>query len=281
MNLQGAFVAACEQEILALKPGNVHVHAAGHRMTVQDFRRSSHATAPALCERGAPLGARILGAVMATRAAVGQNTNLGIILLSAPIIMAAESGDCSPAGVGAVLDATTTQDTADVFQAIMLASPAGLGDAPDQDVRGPATAPLRRVMWQAADRDRIAAQYANGFDDVFDLGLSAYRTARTRWGDPLWATVVAYLRFLATGPDSHIIRKFDAETADLVQTEAIVAERALLAASSPAEEAASLLAWDAHLKRRGINPGTSADLTVATLLADACGSNLPRPARND
>jgi triphosphoribosyl-dephospho-CoA synthase len=29
-----------------------------------------------------------------------------------------------------------------------------------------------------------------------------------------------------------------------------------------------LLKWDAALKRRGINPGTSADLTVATLLAN-------------
>ncbi|MGE8472213.1 MAG: triphosphoribosyl-dephospho-CoA synthase, partial [Paraburkholderia hospita] len=31
-----------------------------------------------------------------------------------------------------------------------------------------------------------------------------------------------------------------------------------------------LAAWDNTLKRGGINPGTSADLTVATLFAAAC-----------
>jgi len=136
-------------------------------------------------------------------------------------------------------------------------------------------------MRHAAERDRIAAQYANGFNDVFALGLPAYRVACARWGDRLWATIAAYLRFLATGPDSHILRKFGPDVANQVQTEAIAAERALLAACDPAEQTAGLLAWDADLKRRGVNPGTSADLTVATLLADACGSNLPRPARND
>jgi triphosphoribosyl-dephospho-CoA synthase len=33
-----------------------------------------------------------------------------------------------------------------------------------------------------------------------------------------------------------------------------------------------LLGWDAALKSRGINPGTSADLTVATLFASALTS---------
>lgn len=192
MKLEDAFIAACEQEICALKPGNVHVHAAGHRMTVEDFRRSAHAAAAPLCKSGMPLGARVLGAVRATRAAVGQNTNLGILLLAAPLIMAAEAGDCSGAGMGAVLDAATTRDTADVFAAITLASPAGLGEAPDHDVRGPATAPLWLVMQRAAERDRIAAQYASGFDAVFQLGLPAYRSARARWGDPHWATSAAY-----------------------------------------------------------------------------------------
>ena len=40
-----------------------------------------------------------------------------------------------------------------------------------------------------------------------------------------------------------------------------------------------LLAWDAGLKARAVNPGTSADLTVATLFAHRLGSILP-PARN-
>lgn len=71
-----AFIAACADEIAALKPGNVHVHAAGHGMSAADFTRSAAEAAPALSARGAPLGRRILEAVAATRRAVGQNTNL-------------------------------------------------------------------------------------------------------------------------------------------------------------------------------------------------------------
>jgi len=36
-----------------------------------------------------------------------------------------------------------------------------------------------------------------------------------------------------------------------------------------------LLEWDAELKCQGINPGTSADLTVATLFADKLRRMLP------
>ncbi len=89
------------------------------------------------------------------------------------------------------------------------------------DVRDAATAPLRPVMQEAAGRDRIAAQYASGFQEVFGLGLDAYRSALARWGDPLWATVAVYLRFLATGPDSHVARKFGAAVAEQVRAEAV------------------------------------------------------------
>src|SRR4051794_37952321 len=88
--IAAAFVAACRDELDAPKPGNVHVFADGHRMAVDDFMRSADAAATPLTEPGARVGQRILGAVAATRAAVGTNTNLGIILLCAPFAVAAE-----------------------------------------------------------------------------------------------------------------------------------------------------------------------------------------------
>ena len=65
-----AFVAACRVELAAPKPGNVHVFAAGHRMSVADFLRSADAAAGPLTVPGARVGQRILGAVAATRAVV-------------------------------------------------------------------------------------------------------------------------------------------------------------------------------------------------------------------
>ena len=92
-------------ELEALKPGNVHRFEAGHGMTVEDFETSADISAPFLCARGAGVGARVLRAVSATRKAVGQNTNLGILLLCAPLATAAERGE----GVAAVLDTLERQ----------------------------------------------------------------------------------------------------------------------------------------------------------------------------
>src|SRR5262249_39259617 len=151
---------ACRDELAALKPGNVHAFADGHRMTVADFERSAAAAAGPLAERGARIGTRVLAAVEATRAAVGMNTNLGIILLGAPL--AAAAGERPPdlrAALSRRLDALDREDARLAFRAIVLASPGGLGTAAHHDVRAPATVSLRDAMAEAADRDRIARQY--------------------------------------------------------------------------------------------------------------------------
>jgi triphosphoribosyl-dephospho-CoA synthase len=75
--------------------------------------------------------------------------------------------------------------------------------------------------------------------------------------------------FLAAFPDSHVARKFGAAAAERVRAEAV----ALVAAGLQGDTAA-LLAFDRRLKHAGINPGTTADLTVASLLAQACTSML-------
>lgn len=259
---------ACAEELAAPKPGNVGLHAAGHRMTAVDFERSADAAASRLCAPGASLGQRILAAVEATRAAVGQNTNLGIILLGAPLAMAAEfaAGDLRPALVQ-VLEQTDLVDADAVFRAIALASPGGLGEAPQYDVREPARVTLAVAMGEAADRDRIAWQWTHGFADVFGPGLQTYSAALARWFDPRWAALAAYLRFLASFPDSHILRKFGRDQAEQVRAEAVRMERRLAAETDPERLMPKLLVWDAALKGRRINPGTSADLTVATIFA--------------
>jgi triphosphoribosyl-dephospho-CoA synthase len=262
-----AFLAACDDELAALKPGNVHRYADGHRMTVADFEASAAAAAPAIAAVGARVGARVLAAVDATRAAVGTNTNLGIVLLAAPLARAAEArGPLRPA-LAAVLADLDVADAADAFRAIVLASPAGLGRSDDHDVAAPATATLRAAMAAAAGRDRIARQYVTDFSDVFDLGLPTLRTALARLGDRAAATTAIHLAFLAAFPDSHVVRKHGAAAAEAVRGEAA----ALLAAGAgeqPALHHEALVSFDKSLKNRGFNPGTTADLTVATLFAE-------------
>jgi len=259
-----AFEAACRAELVALKPGNVHVFAAGHGMEVAHFERAAAAAAPAIAAEGLRVGARIEAAVKASLAVAGCNTNLGIILLGAPLVAAALLP--RPQGLrrrlSQVLEALDVADAAAAFRAIAAASPGGLGSAADADVRHPATLSLSAAMALAADRDLIARQYGDGYAEVFTLGVPALGA------DPTAPEGVedAFLAFLSTLPDSHIARKFGREAAEGVRAEA-QAVRASLAGGSGAARRAALAAFDASLKARGLNPGTSADLTVASILA--------------
>jgi triphosphoribosyl-dephospho-CoA synthase len=139
-------------------------------------------------------------------------------------------------------------------------------------VNAPATGTLREAMAEAADRDRIARQYVTTYEDIFSLGLPALATARRRQSDARWSTLAVYLTFLAAMPDTHIARKFGLGVAEAVRREAADWRDALTAAPDPEGIADRLLTWDAALKSRGINPGTSADLTVATLFAASLSS---------
>jgi triphosphoribosyl-dephospho-CoA synthase len=279
-----AFIAACRDELDAPKPGNVHVYAAGHRMTVAEFEDSAVAAAGPLCAPGARVGARIRAAIEATNRAVGTNTNLGIVLLCAPLAAAAESAFAAPAkGVAGdlrgsltgVLDGLDVADAADAFAAIVQAAPAGLGRAEEHDVFAPPQVTLKEAMAAAADRDLVARQYATGFADVFDLGMPVHAAATARGRDPKLATLAVYLGFLSRFPDSHILRKHGVAAASEVRRTARKFDALLGGAGDPASLFPQLLAWDRSLKEQGLNPGSSADLTVATLFGIRLQSVLP------
>jgi triphosphoribosyl-dephospho-CoA synthase len=265
-----AYLDACLAELDALKPGNVHRFAPGHRMEVEDFVRSAEASAAPIAAKGARVGARVRAAVAATLAAVGQNTNLGILLLAAPLAAAAEASDARlRQALACVLKGLDRADATDVFAAIATANPGGLGRASRHDVNAPVVATLREAMAEAADRDRIARQYVTTYEDIFSLGLPALATARQRHSDARWSILRIYLAFFAEIPDTHIARKFDLGVAEAVRREAADWRAAFDAAHDPEGIVAGLLKWDGELKTRGINPGTSADLTVATLFASS------------
>jgi triphosphoribosyl-dephospho-CoA synthase len=279
MNAIGqAFIAACRDEIEAPKPGNVHIFASGHGMVADEFLRSAEAAAAPLADAKLGVGVRILCAVEATFLAVGKNTNLGIVLLCAPLAAAAGRGGELRQALRFVLSRLTRDDAAAAFQAIVRASPAGLGIAPRHDVRAPASVTLLEAMREAAARDRIAFQYQSDFEDVFETGLPALAAAaRKGWPAP-WPVAGAYLAFLAAFPDSHIVRKNGREAAAQVQDEAVPVRRRFMKAANPAGTLDELMAFDRSLKSRGLNPGTSADLTVASAFAWRL-ADLAKPAQ--
>jgi triphosphoribosyl-dephospho-CoA synthase len=277
-----AFKAACRDELEAPKPGNVHRFAPGHQMTAADFIRSADAAAGPLCSPGARVGERIFGAVEATFAVVGTNTNLGIILLVAPLAAAAEAKSADlQAGLAQVLAGLDRNDADLAFRAIVRASPGGLGRVDRHDVFAPATGTLREAMAAAADRDRIAHQYVSDFADVFDLGEPELRAASQRWPDTSWPRFAGYLSFLSAFPDSHILRQHGAAAAEDIRRAATELHRRFHSVRDPGDLMTEILAWDSSLKERNVNPGTCADLTVATLFAHRLRNILPPEDKSD
>jgi triphosphoribosyl-dephospho-CoA synthase len=280
--IAAAFKAACRNELDAPKPGNVHVFASGHGMTACEFVRSAEAAAGPLTTPHARVGERILGAVEATFAAVGSNTNLGIILLCAPLAATAErKPEDLRSGLAQALDRLDVRDAELAFRAIVRAAPAGLGRTQRHDVFAPATVTLKAAMAEAAQRDRIAHQYVCTFEDVFERGEPVLVAALSRSNERAWATLAVYLEFLAAFPDSHIVRKLGLDTAEEVRRAARPFHVRMQTGEDRAVLLPDLLKWDAWLKQRGINPGTSADLTVATLFAHRLRTILPSARNSD
>lgn len=256
---------ACVWEATARKPGNVHRFADFDDLTYLDFVTAAAAVAPVLARSpDQRVGRTILEGMRATRRVASTNANLGILLLLAPLTKAAAGADLR-AGLTRVLDYLDVEDARLVYEAIRLANPGGLGQAPEQDVRDEPTQTLREVMALAANRDGIARQYAYGFRELFDVGAPAVLEGIAQTGSMEGAIIFAHLRLMARCPDTLIARKCGLAEAE----ESARRARGVLDAGwlhNPGGRAA-LAGLDAWLREKGRrrNPGTTADLIAACL----------------
>lgn len=251
-------------EASASKPGNVHPEAAFPDLTYSDLVAAGLAIAPALDSAATvPLGRTILDAVTAARSVTRSNANLGIVLAIAPL--AAVPDDAAGGvpdrvrladAVADVLGRLGAADAADVWRAIGIAAPGGMGSQARHDLAGPPPEDLLEAMRLAAPRDAIARLWSEGYQPLLD-GLVADLEARLGDGTPLPdAIVTAFLRQLAREPDSLIARKHGPDAA------AEVSRRA----AEVVARTTTLRGFDRFLRApRRLNPGTTADLTAAAL----------------
>ncbi len=256
---------ACLWEVCSRKVGNVHPRADFADAGLIDFALSAAAIGLALPETAdLPLGAAVYRLVHETRPVTRSNTNLGIVLLLVPLTRA-YGHDGRRLGVESVLTQTTVEDTRQVYEAIRLARPGGLGTADEQDVYDTPTVNLREAMALAAERDLIARQYANGFADVYEFGVPTLLEGFERFGCVEAAVIDSQLRWLARFPDSLIARKNGPAVAEAVARRAANVVVAGGLATPEGRRAAQAL--DRDLRRDGnrLNPGTTADLITACL----------------
>jgi triphosphoribosyl-dephospho-CoA synthase len=275
VDIAAAAQLACLLEAFAPKPGNVSPGAGFGDTSYLDFLASAAAIGRSLGSASRPLGEIILMAVRDTRRWVDVNTNLGIVLLLAPLARAAAlwpPPDEVPIELGelrrslaTVLGESTVEDAQAAYEAIRLASPGGLGSVDSQDVASAPTVTLTTAMRLAADRDGVAYEYATDFRATFEVGAVALRAARRAgldWND---AVVETYLTLLAAYPDTHIARRAGhARAAEVTRTAGAVLDVGGVRSDAGRIAIAQLHA-DLSDPRNLSNPGTTADITAAAI----------------
>ena len=269
---------ACLLEVSAPKPGNVSPGRPFSDTRFEDFLASAAAIGmPFATLRHRPLGQTVRIAVDATARWVGVNTNLGMVLLLAPLAYAARA--CLVEGnahvrlepgplrecLRAQLQDTTIDDAREVYEAIRRASPGGLGRAEAEDVRDTPTRSLVEVMRLAQARDDIAHEYVTAFSITFDVVVPALSRARRdglAWDE---AVVETFLTLLAQRPDTHIARRAGSEAAAEVSRWAIRALQDGGVRSAVGRRTIEDMDRAIRDSRNLASPGTTADVTTAAI----------------
>ncbi len=195
-----------------------------------------------------------------------RNTNLGTLILLAPLAIAAkqdlsELQQCT----ATALEQLTAKDAHDTYAAIRLACPGGLGTVQDSDIQSEPPNSLITAMRLAEDRDLVARQFVNGYHEVFNVALPSIAGSVSDGANLFDAIVLTQVKLLANYPDSLIARKCGA----VIAQEASDRAAAVLSAGPADSEAyyRALNDLDFWLRSDGNrrNPGTIADLIAAAL----------------
>ena len=263
---------SCYLEIKAIKPGNVHKYSAGHGMKPSDFYNSAKIISKCLTKNGPGFSKKILNCVVETKKKIKQNTNLGIILLLAPITeILLKHGLLNKKSlenkINNFIKKQGVRESKNFFKAIKVASPGGIGKSNKYDVNLLPKTTVYKAMSYASKRDLIAKQYISSFKDIFKIGIPTFKKFEKKWNNKEWSLTAVYLNFLNKIIDTHIQRKKGDKLAKKVKEDAkkyfkLVKKKKQC--KNMDKIARKLLFFDKKLKVRGINPGTSADLTVAS-----------------
>lgn len=257
--------AACIWESTARKIGNVHPLGSFPNLHFTDFLLSAGAIAPILCKtRKLGLGNAIFESVKATKTSVGTNTNLGIILLFAPVSFATNPAllkkEIQKAIAGISIDETKI-----IYDAIRLASPGGMSKEPQADINDTPTCTLLEAMQLAQDRDLIAKQYADGYSAIFNDAIPTLGGALEQLGCMEAAIIFTHLYLMGKYPDSLILRKCGPNDAkESSQRAKKVLEKQWPLKESGWAEFKELDRW-LRMENNKRNPGATADLIAVTL----------------
>lgn len=297
-------------EVSAEKPGNVNFASDFAGTRVEHFLASAIAAGPVLQEaanRGVCVSEKRLDlgnvgvgelikdcAVQVAAWQRGGNTVLGTVILFVPLAVATGITRMSEntfdfsvlrKNVDFVVKATTSIDAVQLYEAVDVACPSGLGTlkgAPDLDVTDPRSkqhlleqnVSLFEVFKLGASFDDVCFEWVNNYAITFGLAYP-YLMDQLK-SKPLNVAVVhTFLKILSKRPDTFIARKVGVEKAKQVSTDAqVVLEMGGL---ETYEGKKALLEFDSKLRTKGnsCNPGTTADLVASALALCTLGGYRP------
>ena len=267
-DLKSAYLFSCKKDIELIKPGNVNLLSSHKDTKAQDYLDSAILSSKELFNQNYSLGKRILESVNVTRSQVNVNTNLGIILLCAPVIQSYidfNNLDLRE-GIKKTLSTRSIKDTHDLCAAINISSPGGLGDSDMYDTASYPNASIKQIMDYSQEYDRISYQYSHNFSDIFDFIIPKLEFLNQRYESLDISLSLLFIEILAKIPDSHISRKFGDKIAKKTSNNAHDLLKILDREHDPDYLAKALNNLDYEYKKKGINPGTTADLLVASLM---------------
>src|SRR3990170_2178289 len=202
-----------------------------------------------------------------------QETGYEHFLASTVALMPHFSNSNFRAGLKSVVKSTTAEDAVNVYDAIALAQPGGLGKAPQLDVTDAKS--KKQILEQGVNLfevfkissawDSISAEWVTNYHITFDIGYPFFKRQSKETRNNNVATVHTYLKILSEIPDTLIKRKAGADKAKWVSVQA---EQILDAGGLTTKEGrSSLLKLDRKLRDKDhkLNPGTTADITSAIL----------------
>ena len=268
------------------KPGNVHRTRDYDDMVFEDFVISGIVIGDTIREACSDvdvenplLGKYILQAVAETDRWIKNNTNLGIVMMTTPIAVAAAISDdfdeIRP-NVVKLMANTSVDDACDLYDAINIADAGGMGDQDEYDVASDnAKQELRDnnqtmydVLKISAPWDMLAREMTSDMPAVFELGYPTYHELKEKksLND---ACVLTFLTILSQVPDTLISRKYGSDEALKIS----MMTRDLLKLKDSDDFSEKLQEFDDYLYDNGYNPGTTADLTAASIFVSNLKSN--------
>ncbi|WP_254862780.1 triphosphoribosyl-dephospho-CoA synthase [Halovivax gelatinilyticus] len=252
------------------KPGNVDRSRDLGSLRFEHFLAGAVGARPGfeLAEAGESIGRSFERAVEGMAQNGGENTQFGSLLLLVPLVSAART-TLSREAVDRVTADTTVDDAAAFYRAfdhvdVRVSDPPEHASALDVR-RGSAAIPavrerglsLRSILELGVPGDDVAREWVRGYDRSFAAadrlesvdGTLSDRAARV------------YLELLADRPDTLVATAHDESVA------ADVSERAtqLVARDAFETDREAVCAFADELVDRGVNPGTTADITAAGL----------------